>query len=819
MYMRHYLRQFAQLILGGANPRAGTGLLTCSVTLASALWVSVSVPNMPLMRGLDDRTGTSVAISLQSALLGIDDRSGNVANAQELAHALGLSADIAKLLSPSALRERANARAVGAAFEPVTAQIDPLVSVEAAPAVQPPDAPIGQRDPAAAQLSNAPHDAAPNDAAPSPAPSPASTHSADTPAVAPAVAAAPHPKSPSPAPATPSPSPSPSPPQPAPAPPAADVPHGNPSPAAPASDPAPSGDPGQSSPVPDTAPPVIRAHADLVADATGPGGATVSYTVPSATDAVDGTVSVTCAPASGHGFALGHATVHCTAQDAAHNVAHSSFDVVVHDTTPPAIQAHADLVVEAGGPSGSTVTYTSPSASDAVDGAVSVSCAPASGSLFGLGRTTVTCSAHDAAGNAAPTRSFDVHVGDTTAPAIQAHAGVVSGSTGSGSAPVSYTAPTANDAVDGSVSVTCAPASGTAFVVGHTTVTCTAQDTANNVAHSTFDVEVTAPAPDTTPPVIQSHADLVAEAAGPGGSTVTYTSPSANDAVDGAVSVSCAPASGSLFALGHTTVTCSAQDAAGNAAPTQSFDVNVRDTTAPAIQAHADLVVEATGSSGATVSYTTPTASDSADGSVPVTCAPASGTAFALGHTTVTCAAQDSRNNVAHSTFDIHVQDTTAPVIQMPADMAVPAGTPVTFTATATDAVDGTDLVTCNPASGATFAAGRTVVTCTAQDGAGNQAASQSFSVFVTTSQSHSDDVHSLLDIDSALKGLGLSNSIMQDLHGQLLDTANAANGGDPVATCNAFDGFTASAAAQLTAGQFASLTPSINAARATLGC
>ena len=366
--MRHYLRQFAQLILGGANPRAGTGLLTCSVTLASALWVSVSVPNLPLMRGLDDRTGTSVAISLQSALLGIDDRSGHVSNAQELAHALGLSADIAKLLSPSALRERANALAVGAAFEPVTAQIDPLVSVEAAPAVQPPDAPTGQRDTAAAQVANAPNDAAPNDAAPSPAPSPASTHSTDTPAVAPPVAAAPHPKSPSPAPATPSPSPSP--PQPAPAPPAADVPHGNPSTAAPASDPAPSAGHGQSSPAPDTVPPVIQAHADLVADATGPGGATVSYTVPNATDDVDGTVSVTCAPASGHGFALGHGTVHCTAQDAAHNVAHSSFDVVVHDTTPPAIQAHADLVAEASGSGGATVSYTAPTASDSVDGPV-----------------------------------------------------------------------------------------------------------------------------------------------------------------------------------------------------------------------------------------------------------------------------------------------------------------------------------------------------------------------------------------------------------------------------------------------------------------
>ena len=367
--------------------------------------------------------------------------------------------------------------------------------------------------------------------------------------------------------------------------------------------------------------------------------------------------------------------------------------------------------------------------------------------------------------------------------------------------------------------MTCAPASGTAFVLGHTTVTCTAQDATSNVAHSTFDVEVTAPAPDTTPPVIQSHADIVAEATGPGGSTVTYTSPSANDAVDGAVSVSCAPASGSQFGLGHTMVTCSAHDAAGNAAPARSFDVQVRDTTAPAIQAHADVVAEATSASGATVSYTAPTASDAVDGSVSVTCAPASGTAFVLGHTTVTCTAQDARSNVAHSTFDIQVRDTTAPVIQVPADMAAPAGTAVTFTATATDAVDGTDPVACVPASGSTFAAGQTVVTCTAQDAAGNQAAAQSFSVFGTTSQGHSDAVHALLDIDSVLKGLGLSNTVEHDLHGQLLDTAHAEGQGDYVATCQAFDAFTASAAAQLTAGQFASLTPSINAARATLGC
>jgi hypothetical protein len=312
---------------------------------------------------------------------------------------------------------------------------------------------------------------------------------------------------------------------------------------------------------------------------------------------------------------------------------------------------------------------------------------------------------------------------------------------------------------------------------------------------------------------------VVVEATGSSGATVSYTSPSASDAVDGAVSVSCAPASGGLFGLGHTTVTCSAHDAAGNAAPARSFDVLVRDTTAPAIQAHADLVAEATGPGGATVTYTAPAANDSVDGSVSVICAPASGTVFALGHTTVTCTAHDTRNNVAQSTFDVEVRDTTAPVIQVSADMTVPSGTPVTFTATATDAVDGTDAVTCVPASGATFPVGHTIVTCTAHDAAGNQAASQTLNVFVTSLPSLTVAVNSLLDIAHVIEGFGLHHSVRDDLYNQLIAVATGVYNGDAAATCQAFDGFTASANAQLTAAQFAALTPSIDAARTTLGC
>ncbi len=86
-----------------------------------------------------------------------------------------------------------------------------------------------------------------------------------------------------------------------------------------------------------------------------------------------------------------------------------------------------------------------------------------------------------------------------------------------------------------------------------------------------------------TPPVITVPADIVAEAASAAGAIVFFTA-AATDNVDGAVPVSASPASGSVFALGTTTVALSATDAAGNTA-TGSFTVTVVDTTAPVIAA------------------------------------------------------------------------------------------------------------------------------------------------------------------------------------------------------------------------------------------
>ncbi len=160
-------------------------------------------------------------------------------------------------------------------------------------------------------------------------------------------------------------------------------------------------------PPPDVAPPTISAPGNLVAEATGATGAAVTYTA-TATDAVDGAESVSCSPASGSTFGLGHTTVSCSATDKAGNTATASFDVLVHDTTAPSLTVPSGISVKASLSGGVKVTYSA-TATDLVDSSPTVSCSLASGSLFLVGKTTVSCTATDSAGNSV-TKKFDVTV-------------------------------------------------------------------------------------------------------------------------------------------------------------------------------------------------------------------------------------------------------------------------------------------------------------------------------------------------------------------------------------------------------------------------
>ena len=83
------------------------------------------------------------------------------------------------------------------------------------------------------------------------------------------------------------------------------------------------------------------------------------------------------------------------------------------DDVPPAIFVPPDITVDATSPDGAVVDYEV-TAEDDVDGPVTPSCSPVSGSDFPVGTTTVECTATDSSGNGA-TASFDVTVLGATA--------------------------------------------------------------------------------------------------------------------------------------------------------------------------------------------------------------------------------------------------------------------------------------------------------------------------------------------------------------------------------------------------------------------
>ncbi len=95
--------------------------------------------------------------------------------------------------------------------------------------------------------------------------------------------------------------------------------------------------------------------------------------------------------------------------------------------------------------------------------------------------------------------------------------------------------------------------------------------------------------------------------------------------------------------------------------------------------------------------------------------------------------------------------DITAPVLSLPGDLVVeatsPAGATVTYTASATDDVDGSVAVTLNPASGSTFPLGTTTVNASATDAAGNAA----YGSFTVTVRDTTAPVITSLSVSSAV--------------------------------------------------------------------
>jgi hypothetical protein len=584
----------------------------------------------------------------------------------------------------------------------------------------------------------------------------------------------------------------------------------------------------------DNTPPVLTVPANIIAEATGPNGAVVSFTPPSATDnviTVDGYPLVEYVipnggakpHLSGDTFPLGTTLIEYTATDAAGNSVTQCFAVTVQDTTPPTLHdVPQNKTVTATGPDGAPVTFDTPTAIDLVDGNVPViltkedGVAVHSGDTFPLGDTTITVSATDSHGKTA-IAYFIITVEDKFPPTVSYKAEPAPNANGWNKSDVTVTI-SAEDHESGVKQIvysldgaqqgpsTIFPGASKTFTIdteGETTITYQAEDYAGNTSgEKTLTIKL-----DKTAPVITAG-DVLAEATGPSGAVVDFQA-IVSDNLDTNVQPSYSQAPGSTFPVGDTKVTITATDQAGNTA-TKEITVSVVDTTPPTITVPEDIVKEATGPDGAAVTFSI-SATDLVDGNITPTASPASGSTFPLGTTTVTVTAEDAHHNPANKTFTVKVQDTTAPVISgVPDRLSLTAtsssGAPLVLPTpkpSALDIVDGSVVVNSSVPEGAICPLGKSTVTFTATDNHGNKA-TKTCEVTVTYAWSgflppinaagtrSSFKLGSTVPVKFQLTGAsaGITNAVAKFSYGKVDNTADAVNEvayTDPPSTGNLF--------------------------------
>ncbi|MDQ3909404.1 MAG: HYR domain-containing protein, partial [Thermoproteota archaeon] len=290
-------------------------------------------------------------------------------------------------------------------------------------------------------------------------------------------------------------------------------------------------------------------------------------------DNVGGNIMVFCRPTSQYFLPVGNRTVECNAFDAANNTATASFIVSVTPYTPPS---------SGGGITISEVKTEFSTASGSVLSSTYNGTCPVGANFFG----TITDNVgnrdiryrfiwNDGAG-AEVVRHFD-QPGSQIVSAGANYGEINKESSHQGWVAIEILQPTHLQSNRAEFEVHCAPTTG-AMPGG---------------------------AADTTAPVIQTVPSIRGGSRDPAGTQVTYSVIATDnigggagltedgtlyqsDNVGGSITISCNPASGSIFPIGDTTVKCTATDVAGNtgeASITVTIDLippaTLADTTAP----------------------------------------------------------------------------------------------------------------------------------------------------------------------------------------------------------------------------------------------
>jgi len=100
--------------------------------------------------------------------------------------------------------------------------------------------------------------------------------------------------------------------------------------------------------------------------------------------------------------------------DSVGNVGNIQIEVYKIDKTAPVVSVPSDITTESTSSSGAVVTYVA-TAHDNIDGDITPTCSPPSGSNFAKGNTIVNCKAIDKAGNTG-TASFNIFVKESPKP-------------------------------------------------------------------------------------------------------------------------------------------------------------------------------------------------------------------------------------------------------------------------------------------------------------------------------------------------------------------------------------------------------------------
>nr|XP_054770970.1 hyalin-like [Lytechinus pictus] len=500
----------------------------------------------------------------------------------------------------------------------------------------------------------------------------------------------------------------------------------------------------------DTEEPVIQncPSSQSVPMETGQNYAKVSWIAPNVTDNSDN-VTLTFNEernlTNPDNFPEGITSLSYTAEDIAGNKATCMFTISVIDTEEPVIQncPSSQSVPMETGQNYAKVSWIAPNVTDNSDNVTLTFNEErnlTNPDNFPEGITSLSYTAEDIAGNKA-TCMFTISVIDTEEPVIQncPSSQSVPMETGQNYAKVSWIAPNVTDNSD-NVTLTFNEERNLTnpdnFPEGITSLSYTAEDIAGNKATCMFTISVI----DTEEPVIQNcpSSHSVPMEAGQNYAKVSWIAPNVTDNSDNVTLTFNEKGDWNNpdnFPEGITSLSYTAEDIAGNKA-TCMFTISVIDNEEPVINncPLTQSVSTDPGQDFATVSWDEPTVMDNLDQNINLTFTgnETNGGNFPLGITSLSYKSIDAHENVATCMFSIVVSDNEEPVIDdCPSSVTVQTNNGQSYSTvswTSPKAIDNANDVTLtfnevdrwsNPGN---FTEGRTHLSYTAEDAAGNKA-------------------------------------------------------------------------------------------------